>query len=254
MERLIQMKKTPIQKDERKFYIKVGLIVFFIWVILFELVGQYAAKLPTQDITSFIDKQIPLIPPFIWSYMFCYIFPFLPIFIVKDYHRLNVTLLSIILANLSAFILYLLYPVAFPRPVLGHSLSEKLLSLLYKVDFQPGANKLPSLHVTFAWIVYLACRRQRISQWGEGFIFFLSGLITLSALFVKQHVIADIIVGIGWAFITWTLAGRLYKIFIDGKTDPQTGLRLMMKKITPLMFSFFIILLSIICFNSYRGQ
>src|SRR4030042_1569341 len=109
--------KTPIIKGERKFYIKVSLLVFLVWLILFELVGRYAAKLPTHDITSFFDKQIPLVPQFIWPYMMCYSFPFLPLLVVEDYHRLNFTPLSIILANFSAFILYFI-KIAPENPVL----------------------------------------------------------------------------------------------------------------------------------------
>ena len=246
--------KTSIIKGEREFYIIVSLLVFLVWLILFELVGRYAAKLPTHDITSFIDKQIPLVPQFIWPYMLCYIFPFLPLFVVEDYHRLNLTLLSIILANFSAFILYFIFPIAFPRPVLGQTLSEHLLSFLYKVDFHPGANKLPSLHVTFTWIAYFACRGQRLNKLGDTIVFSLAGLVTLSTLFVKQHVIADVIVGICWAFTAWLLAGNLYKLLIDQEIDPRAGLKQIMKKLIPIMFMFVVIIFSIICFYSYRGH
>jgi membrane-associated phospholipid phosphatase len=247
-------KKVPIIKAERKFYIKVSILVFLVWVVLFELVGRYATQLPTYDITSSIDKQIPLVAQFIWPYLLCYIFPFLPLFVVKDEHRLNLTLLSIILANLSAFILYLIFPIAFPRPVLGQTLSDHLLSVLYRVDFYPGANKLPSLHVTFTWIVYLACRKQRLNKWGDTIVFSLAGLITLSALFVKQHLIADVIAGICWAFTAWSLAGNLYKSLIDQERDPRVGLKQMMKKLIPIMSLFVVVIFSIILFYWYKGH
>lgn len=233
---------------ERKFYIKVSLIVYFVWIIFFEVVGQYAAKLPAHDITSFIDRKIPLIPQFIWPYLLCYIFPLLPLLVVEDLHRLNRTLLSIILANLSAFILYLIFPVAFPRPELGQSPSEYLLSFLYHVDFHPGANKLPSLHVTFAWIVYLTCRGQRLGKFGNTAIFLVAMLITISALFVKQHVIADVVIGICWALGSWLLATNFYKSLVDTNISPRAGLKQMMKKVTPIMITFAVVIFSIIFF------
>jgi membrane-associated phospholipid phosphatase len=241
-------KTSPIVEDERRFYIKVALLVYLVWLILFEVVGQHASKLPTRDITSFIDKQIPLVPQFIWPYLLCYIFPLLPLLVVKDHHRLNRTLLSIILANFPAFTLYLIFPIAFPRPELGQTLSNHLLSFLYNVDFHPGANKLPSLHVTFTWIVYSACRRQRLNPLGDAIIFLLAGLITLSALFVKQHVIADVVAGIGWAFTVWLLAGHLYKFLVGKNIDPRTGLKQMMKKLAPMMFMFTVTIFFMICF------
>lgn len=147
-------------KRDRKFYIKVSLVVYFTWAVVFEAVGWYASTLPAEDLTTHVDRQIPFIPVFIWAYLLCYVFPFLPLFVIKDWHRFNRGLLAIILANISAFTVYLTFPISFPRPELGHTLSEHLLSFIYGVDFHPGANKLPSLHVTFAWIIYLVC-------WGQ---------------------------------------------------------------------------------------
>ena len=242
------LKMDPIIESERMFYIKVIFIVYPVWLILFEAVGWHAVKLPTHDVTSFIDRQIPLIPQFIWAYLLCYIFPFLPLLVVKDWHRLNRTLLSVILANLSAFLLYLIFPIAFPRPGLGQSLSEHLLSLLYRVDFHPGANKLPSLHVTFTWIIYLACRGQRLNKFGDTIVFLLAMLITFSALLVKQHVVADVLLGLFWAFAAWSLAGKCYKSMVDPNIDPRLGLKLMMKKLSPIVVMFVVVIFSVICF------
>ncbi len=242
------LKIALIADGERKFYIKVTLLVFLVWLILFEAVGWYAVDLPTYDVTTFIDHQIPLIPQFIWPYLLCYVFPFLPLLVVKDWHRFNLTLLSVIIANLSAFILYFIFPVAFPRPELGQSLSEHLLSFLYRVDFHPGANKLPSLHVTFTWIVYLACRGQRLNRLGQMIVFFVAVLITLSALFVKQHVVADVAAGLCWAFASWVLAGNLYKVLTSPNVDPRTGLKQMMKKLAPIMFLFAVVVFSMMRF------
>lgn len=233
---------------ERKFYIKVSLVVYLIWIIFFEVVGRYAATLPSHDITSFIDRKIPLIPQFIWPYLLCYIFPLLPLMVVEDLHRLNHTLLSIILANLSAFILFLIFPVAFPRPELGRSLSDYLLSFLYTVDFRPGANKLPSLHVTFAWISYLACRDQKLAKFGNGVILLVAMLITISALFVKQHVIVDVVIGIGWALGSWSLAAKVYRFLVDLNIAPRAGLKQMMKKVTPILITFALVIFSVILF------
>lgn len=240
--------ETSFARNERVFYIKVGLIVYFVWLILFEIVGRHAAQMPTHDITSLIDRKIPLVPQFIWPYLLCYVFPFLPLLVVKDWHRLNRALLSIVFANLSAFIMYLVFPVAFPRPELGRSLSDSLLAFLYYVDFRPGANKLPSLHVTFTWIVYLTCRGQRLGKFGNAVILFIAMLITCSALFVKQHVIADVLIGLCWAFMAWSLAGIFYKSVVDPDIDPRDGLKQMLRRVSPLVVTFTLVIFSIILF------
>jgi hypothetical protein len=89
---------------------------------------------------------------------------------------------------------------------------------------------------------------------GDIIVFSLAELITLSALFVKQHLIADVIVGICWAFTAWSLAGNLYKFLIDEGIDPRAGIRQMMKKLMPIMFIFVVVIFSIICFYLYRGH
>lgn len=242
------IKIESTMKGKRNFYLKVSLFVYFIWLIVFEAVGWYAAILPTYDFTSSIDRQIPLIPEFIWPYVLCYIFPFLPFFVIKDWHRFNRALLAIIFANLSAFVIYLTFPIAFPRPELGKSISERLLSFIYGVDFYPGANKLPSLHVTFTWIVYLVCRGERLNKFGDAIIFFLAVVITLSALFVKQHIIADVLVGLLWAFTAWILSGYLYHRLTDLQIDAVVGLKQMVKKLVPIFFLFSVIAFSLIEF------
>ena len=239
--------RQPKMEKEQKFYLKVSLIFYFLWSIIFEVVGWYANTLPTRDFTSALDRQIPLIPEFVWVYVLCYVFPLLPVFVIKDWHRFNCGLLSIILANLSAFLIYLILPIAFPRPELGQSLSERLLSFIYGVDFYPGANKLPSLHVTFAWTVYLVCRGQRLNRLGEGLVFLLAGMITISALFVKQHIILDVVVGTGWAFAAWRFAGYFYRYLIDPHSDAQVGLRQMARKLTPIFAVFSGVLILVIC-------
>ncbi len=221
-------------------------MVYFIWIIFFEAIGHYASALPTQDFTSYLDRQIPFIPEFVWPYMLCYVFPLLPLFVIKDWHRFNRALLSIILANLSAFIVYIIIPISFPRPELGVTLSERLLSFIYRVDFHPGANKLPSLHVTFTWIIYLACRGQRLNSLGDAVVLFLGVVITLSALFVKQHIVLDVMAGIFWAFSAWVLAGYLYQKWIGQNVDARVGLKAMIRRLFPVVFVFSLVLLSVI--------
>ncbi len=237
-----------MMKKEQKFYLKVSLIFYLLWSILFEVVGWHAAILPTRDLTSAIDRHIPLIPEFIWVYILCYVFPFLPLFVIKDWHRFNRAFLGIILANLSAFLVYLAFPVAFPRPELGQSLSERFLSFIYGVDFHPGANKLPSLHVTFAWTVYLVCRKQRLNWMGDVVVFLLAAMISVSALFVKQHIFLDVIAGIGWAVLAWILAGTVYRFLISPHMNPVAGIQQMTRKLVPVFLVFGTILLCVILF------
>ncbi len=240
--------------QERKHYIKITLLVYGIWIVVFEAVGRYAATLPTRDLTTFLDRLIPLVPEFIWPYELCYVFPFLPLFAIKDFHRFNRTLLSIIFANISAFIVYLTFPIAFPRPELGQSLSERILYLEYAGDFYPGANKLPSLHVTFAWLVYFACRKQRLSKAGDAIVLLTAILITLSTLFVKQHIILDVVAGILWAFAAWGSANYLYPFLVEPQAPAPVALKEMLKRTAVLLIYVIVFWFALPGFLSWIGK
>jgi membrane-associated phospholipid phosphatase len=221
-------------EQERLYYIKISLLAYLIWIIVFEAVGFYAVTLPTKDVTLPLDRQIPLLSGFIWPYLLCYVFPFLPLVVVKDWHRFNKALLAIILANAAAFLVYFLLPIAFPRPDLGATLSDRALALQFQYDFKPGANKLPSLHVTYAWIVYLVCRKQGLGRFREGLIFLTAMLVSVSTLFVKQHILLDVLAGAAWAFAAWFAAGLLYpRLAAPGTDPPEVFKRLVRKAVLP---------------------
>jgi membrane-associated phospholipid phosphatase len=212
-------------KTDAKQYTKILLIGYAAWILLFQIVGRFAATLPTFCPITPLDRIIPLVPEFIWIYQFCYVFPLLPLLVVKDYHRLNIAILAAIFANLTAFSIYLLFPIAFPHPELGQSVSERLLAFEYAADFQPGANKLPSMHVTFAWLIFLACRKQKLKRTGEIAIGSIAVGITVSTLLVKQHIVLDVIFGLIWAIGSWQLAKAMYPRFIRGAAEPRLALR-----------------------------
>ncbi len=212
-------------EPERAAYLKFGLAAYLVWIVLFQAVGTYAVGLPTRDITLALDRHIPVWPGFIWPYMLCYIFPFLPLAVVKDWHRLNQMVLAIVLANMAAFLVYVLWPIAFPHPALGTSLSDRLLGLQFKYDFQPGANKLPSLHVTYAGLVFLVCLKQGLGRLREALVLVTAGLISISTLFVKQHVVLDVVAGVALTWGAWLAAGKLYPWLAAREDDPRRALR-----------------------------
>jgi membrane-associated phospholipid phosphatase len=192
----------------RLHYAKVLALAYAVWFLSFEAVGRYAATLPTTDLTSAWDRALPLIPAFIWPYELCYALPFFSLVVIRDWRRFNVALLAILLASVTAFVVYLLVPVAFPRPSLGTSLSERLIALEYAADFSPGANKLPSMHVALSWIMGAAMYRQR-GRVVDGVVLVMVVAITASTVFVKQHLLLDVAAGIVWGLVAFRLANWL---------------------------------------------
>ncbi len=234
--------------SDRAFFIKRGLVLYFLWVVFFEISGRYAATLPTHDLTIPADLKIPLIPIFIWPYLFCYLFAFLPGFVATDWHRVCRGVLSVLISNLTSFVVYLAYPVAFPKPELGNSLSERLIRLEYVIDFHPGGNNLPSMHIIFAWLIYFICLNQGMRKVAESLLFLAAVLITVSTLFVKQHILADVIAGVVWAVVSWEVAGYFYRRWRPAEGDAKDAYRLMMHRLVP----FFVVSAILLVFFGVR--
>jgi membrane-associated phospholipid phosphatase len=180
---------------------------YLAWIASYEGVGWYARTLPTRDLSLSIDAMIPFMPTWVWVYELTYVLPFVALFAIEDARRFDRALRAILLAAVSAYAVYLLLPVAFGHPALGTSLAERMLAVEYRYDFPPGANHLPSLHVANAVLLYEAVRGQRLGREGERIAFVLCLAIAASTLFVKQHIVADVVAGVAWGEGAWWVAG-----------------------------------------------
>jgi membrane-associated phospholipid phosphatase len=240
------LKREETVNQERRFYIKVTLLIYFIWILSFAIVGLFASSLPSHDLSTSLDKQIPLIPEFVWFYLGCFALPLLSFIMIVDYHRLNHMLLSFVIANISSFAVYFAFPVNFQRPSLGQSIAQRLLVYVYGADFISSANNFPSMHVTFIWLFYFMCRGQRLSGIGNAFIFLLVMIITTSTLFVKMHLIADVLAGIILGFLTWSLAKFLYPLLTNSQEKASGALRQMIKRLTPVILLFCVVIFLLI--------
>jgi len=208
----------PMVREEpwiapRRRLLLVTLIGYLAWLLVFEAVGRFASTLVPTDVTLEIDRRIPFCPGMIWVYELCYLLPLVPPLAVQDGHRFNRMILAFLLANVVAFTAYLVFPVDFPHPAPGAGLSSRAVALEYAADFHPGANHLPSLHVAVAWLVFWACRGRH--PWLSAFLCFAAVAISVATLFVKQHVVLDVLGGLALAVVGWILAGWLYPLVAE---------------------------------------
>jgi membrane-associated phospholipid phosphatase len=204
--------------------------MYVIWILVFVSVSVFTRALPPCDLSLQIDKEIPFIPEFVWIYILSYLIPFLPLMVTNDWHRYNRLLIAVGIATLVAALSYILVPLPLARPVLGHSLSENILGFVFAADTYTGANSFPSFHVAISWFVVLGCIKQQMSRILEVAVVVLALAITFSTLFVKQHVIPDLIAGICLTFLSWIIATRLYRKFPNQEMPALQKLKLMRKK------------------------
>ncbi|HLE31729.1 MAG TPA: phosphatase PAP2 family protein [Bacteroidota bacterium] len=228
-------------------YTIIALWFYVGWVIVFILEGLLAQTLSTRDLTSSLDRQIPLVPLFVWFYVLCYVFPFILIPMTTNWHRFNIAFLSIALCTLIGFIGHIGLPIAFPKPQPGgNSLSEQLVRYIHSHDFLPGAQNFPSLHVAITWTVFFACLRQGRPKLLEGILLIATLLIIASTVLIKQHLFIDLIGGTAVGFLIWWVTSRTYERLIGDSDQPLNALRFSARKMVPALTACVVVLLIVI--------
>jgi hypothetical protein len=156
----------------------------------------YLAGKEFHDISVALDHRIPFLPVWVWVYTLYYPLCFLPLIfpgVLSNESLFRRTAAGFLIQFLVAWPIFYFYPTALPRPELETgSLSALVLGWIYAAD--PGYNIFPSLHV--ANVFFVSCLAGRfISRAWQGLLFFLSALITVSTVCIKQHLLLDLPAG-----------------------------------------------------------
>lgn len=178
--------------NEKKKGILSIIILLLVQAILYYII-KYFQGTPNLIGTNF-DKNFPFVKYFIYIYNSWYPFLFISLYKLynndkKTYKRFYIaTLISIIIGN----IIFIIYPTTIERAnFIVNDLSSYILDLTYKLD--TPVNCLPSMHCMLCFIISYSTLSSNLKAKDKTFIIIYSILIILSTLFVKQHVIYDII-------------------------------------------------------------
>ena len=149
-----------------------------------------------------IDRLLPVIPMWALVYGALYLFLImLPVFVIQQDELIRRTVWAYLTVWIVSFICFLLYPTYAPRPdhVTGSGFAVWGLRFLYDAD--PPYNCFPSLHVAHSFVSALACYRVHRTL---GLVAIpCAALVAISTLFIKQHYVADVIVGIALALVAY---------------------------------------------------
>jgi hypothetical protein len=197
--------------------ILIGLVPFsnlFYWTLNGTQRGVY-------DLTTDLDRSLPLIKFFIIPYMtlwfflaFCYVY--LCFKNRKVYYRIMITLF---LCYVVAFITYYFFQTTVPRPlVTGDDVFSKLILFTYNSD-APN-NCFPSIHVITAYLAVKGINATNARKLIKFPVNIIGFLIIISTEFVKQHVIMDIFFAIficQTIFILIVYVEEQYILYNSGK-------------------------------------
>lgn len=173
--------------------------------------SQAAARNPGPAPVTWVDGAIPLGPSWVFVYTAVLFTVYLPAVVVRDRYLFRRVVLAFAFAMSVAFATFALWPVAMPlRPqeVEVTSFATWGLRVYYWAD-APGAC-LPSLHVALATLAALCC--WKVDRPVGAVALVLAVAVGASTLFVKQHLLADVVTGFALGAVAWTLYVRPYRV------------------------------------------
>lgn len=145
-----------------------------------------------------LDQYIPFMKIFILPYISWYPFVFFTLcyLCLKDRNTYYRTLGSIILGLLICYTIYYFYQTTVPRPnITGNGLLVALVNIVYTHD-QPY-NCFPSIHCLTSYLIIKGIYASKIkNKVNYPVVATLGLLIITSTLFVKQHVLLDVLAAI----------------------------------------------------------
>ena len=221
--------KTPVV-DYRQFrFSKLGTPQFSHLKLLIGWIGYFILYFLTENlipvenchvIHSFLDDIIPFCEWFLLPYVFWYLLivislGYFALYDVDNFKKLQV---FIIITQICAMIVYILYPncqnlrpTEFPRD----NFLTDCIGFLYTVDTNTGV--CPSLHCAYSiGIASVWLKAKNVSKLWKAFVLVAVILICLSTMFIKQHSALDFFAALPVCLLAEIL---VFKVFYKQKTE-----------------------------------
>ncbi|MGD0070382.1 MAG: phosphatase PAP2 family protein [Candidatus Bathyarchaeia archaeon] len=174
-----------------------------------------------------LDSAIPFVPEMVIFYVYLF-YPFVVLtmlyFAFVEYKKGYALGWSLVAINAIAVLIYIVFPVStywyrqnlLANPMVGNFWATQVYNVFAG---DTSFNCFPSLHAAvsticfFTWFQYAKIKPGKITKAVAVAALVIAAGVILSALFIKQHCIADEIAGIALAWIIGTvLFNRLWKI------------------------------------------
>lgn len=174
-------------------------IIILFGAFIFQSLIYFITKLFQNNpvyLNNAIDDRIPFIPSFVIFYVMWYLFLILiPSLILKYSKKVfdKYIVVSIVYAILEG-IIFILFPTTMNRqPLVVTDISTWVVDIIYKVD-TPVCNLFPSAHCAFSILFIISILDvKEVKKEYKILIIISSLLIILSTLFIKQHVVIDVL-------------------------------------------------------------
>lgn len=163
------------------------------------------------NLTTPLDQAIPFLPWMIAIYWGCFAFWILNYYIAGMYDKGEEYqfIKAHYIGEIVCFLCFIFLPTTMVRPeVSGNGFFEQIVRITFRND--AADNLLPSIHCFVSWLSWIGVRgNQKTPKWYQYFSMIMALAVCISTLTVKQHVIADVVVGVLLAEISYIIAGKI---------------------------------------------
>lgn len=200
----------------KKYFIPIEFVIGLVFELTLNCLTYFGTRLIVgsryhHDLTNPIDDMFPLVPFMITIYWGCYIFWGLNYILgcKQEENTVYKFLSADCLAKIVCLIIFIVYPTTNVRPdIVGHGIFDELIRMLYSVD--AADNLFPSIHCLTSWFCFIAVRENKnIPKTYKWISFVIAILICISTLTTKQHVILDVIGGVGLAEVSYQIVDKI---------------------------------------------
>lgn len=185
--------------------------LFVVLLMLNYLYGASNRPIGTvHSVETAIDPHVPIVPPFVISYLGLYAFIVFSIALVALYRlhdQLRTLLLALIIATGTGLITFVIFQTHVPPPTHFGSAPFRSMLLYVENDLYAGNfySAFPSLHVAYSGVLAIAWGRLNRPILSPVMIVF-AATVALSTQFLHQHFIMDLLYGLVLAAASYATA------------------------------------------------
>lgn len=180
-------------KNYRRVTFVLASLYFILGYLLINWINSQRAI--SFNVSFRFETNIPFIPIFILGYGIVYLSVLGLYFIIRDEREYKRTIIALFMLVTIHYIFFLLIPVKMTmRPEFNASSSLMLFITKTYYTIDKPFNCFPSLHVSYTFLgAFLLYNYKRLWSY---FYFILAIIVAVSVILVKQHYVADVVVGI----------------------------------------------------------
>jgi membrane-associated phospholipid phosphatase len=190
-------------------------IVLIVGAYQFYFLPQKRPFRKALELTTKIDKFIPFKPGWVWIYSGLY-YPVIIglVFTINSFEKFNITAFNFLMLLFMQLVCFYVFPVQTPHSWRYFEntscTSLRFLKLIH--SFDDSTNCFPSMHVSVATLASLHIVSNLTPSLGSFAVIFYAFpvLIGLSAVYTKQHYLADVPAGAFLGYINYEIFAIYY--------------------------------------------